>query len=153
MTVINFDNVIASCSEKTEKQIICTNKPLFHEIEKVYGKGCVTDVLVAYLFKFQSLLNIKDENKLNNDQISMCADNILPFLRGLTIGEIAMMFKRFSSGEFGKFYGNIDIMTIGEWVRAFKKKRSEVILKNNDVRKYILMRDQNYDEDKVSWRK
>lgn len=151
MAILNFDNVANSISNKPEKLLICSNKPLLYEIEEAYGFDTISDLITAYLFKFQTLLNIKDEYKLNSDQMLVCAKNIIPFLRGLTISEIVAMFNRFLSGEFGKFYGNIDIMTIGEWVRAFKKKRGDFILKNKDVRKFIVQRDQNFNEDKASW--
>ena len=152
MAVINFDNVSKFNVNKNEKELICSNKPLLHEIEKVYGYGTVVDIIHAYLFKFQASLSIKDEYKLDASQMALCANNMIPFLRALTISEIVMMFKRFLSGEFGRFYGNIDIMVLGEWVRQFKRKRGELILDNPDVRKYIVKRDQNFNEDKASWR-
>lgn len=136
----------------TKEAIIKSNKPLLVEIESMYSFGTIKTIIGAYLYKFQSLLNLKDEVKMDSDQINICAMNIIPLLRGLTLGEIVMMFNRFASGEFGKFYGNVDIMTIGEWVREFKRKRGKLIIENNDIRKFLVLRDQNYDEDKISWR-
>jgi len=90
-----------------------------------------------------SLLNVKEENKLNPYQISICTKNILKICRGITIPELAMMFNRFLTGEFGHFYGQIDMMVLGEWARAFMKKRGELICTDNKVRAFIMKRDQN----------
>ena len=151
MAVTNFDNVFNHIKNKTEKEIMLSNKPLLHEIEKVYGNETVIQILTGYIYKFQTLLNIKDEYKLNDAQMSMCANNAITHLRGLTISEIASMFKRFLSGEFGHFYGNIDIMTLGEWVIEFKRKRGDLILKDKEIRNFLVLRDQNYDENKIKW--
>ena len=126
--------------------MICSLAPKLHEIEFEYGAETLQTIIGAYLLNFQKLLNIKEENKLDSYQISVLTMDIMSRCRGLTYAELAMMFKRFLSGEFGHFYGQIDMMVIGEWIREFMSKRGEIICQDNEVRKFILKRDQNYEE-------
>ena len=141
-----YSKIIKECANKSQIELICSLAPKLHEIEYVYGSETLETIIGAYLVNFQKLLNVKEENKLDSYQIDVLTMDIITKCRGLTYAELAMMFKRFLSGEFGHFYGQIDIMVIGEWIDLFMKKRGEKICDNPDVRRFILKRDQNYEE-------
>lgn len=148
---VSFFEILGKNISKSKKAIICTNEPLFYEIEQLYGNNTVIQLLATYLFNFQGLLNFKDENKLNDTQIQVCAINILPLVRGITITETVLMLNSFLTGEYGNFYGAIDIMIICQMVKKYKQNRSNFISKNKDVRNFIMKRDQNFDTEKIQW--
>ena len=141
-----YSKLVKAVVNIPEKELICSTSPKLHEIEYAYGTETIESLIGAYILNFQKLLNIKEENKLDSYQISMLTLDILSRCRGLTYLELVMMFKRFLSGEFGHFYGQIDIMVLGQWMREFMKKRGEIICTNPEVKRFILERDQNYIE-------
>lgn len=139
----NFPYLVSKYSKVPQKDLICSNALKLHELEYVYDEQTLDSLIGSYIYNFQKLLNIKDENKLDAYQTKILIITVKNRCRGITFIELAMMFNRFLSGEFGHFYGQIDIMLMGEWIRQFMYKRGEIILDNQEIRSFILKRDQN----------
>ncbi|MBR8535123.1 hypothetical protein KDU71_06105 [Carboxylicivirga sediminis] len=137
----NYSHIIEHKGHLPQEELIYSSAIRLCEIDKIYGKGVAKNFVIAYLINFCDLLNIKEDAKLNNIQLSTCALNILMRCNGITISELADMIRKFSSGKYGQFYGQMDIMTIGEWARLYMKERGDIIYKNEKISRFIRKRD------------
>ena len=70
------------------------------------------------------------KGKVNAMQIATCANTLISKFTGegdpknrLTAAEVQLFFSKMLSGDFGKFYGSMDILTIGEWAGKFLEWR------------------------------
>ncbi|MBR8536094.1 hypothetical protein KEM09_05145 [Carboxylicivirga mesophila] len=137
----NYTRIIEHKGHLPQEELIYSSAIRLCEIDKIYGKGVAKNFVIAYLINFCDLLNIKEDAKLNEIQLSTCALNILMRCNGITISELADMIRKFSSGRYGQFYGQMDIMTIGEWTMVYMKDRGDIILNNDQLTRFILERD------------
>jgi hypothetical protein len=109
------------------------------KIKEVYSEAIPILLIKGWLLSFQDLSNIKDDSKLNANQINIFSSIIYDKLKGLNVYEIAVFFKMVISGQYGEFFGNIDIMKISTWLNSFLEYRGRVIMDNEDI--YIKLRD------------
>lgn len=142
----NYDRISTIIEDQTRTTLIKSKSIKLCEIDFAYGRGAALSLISAYLIKFCDLLNFKDEAMLNSLQIKECARNIYTICNGITIPEIALMITHFTAGKYGTFFGNMNIMDISNWSRSYMNTRGEIISKNPDIKKFLLKRDQNFND-------
>lgn len=142
-TAAHIDTILPKYKEIPRKQLIASNGIKLGEIDAIYKPETAINFITIYLIRFSEMININESSKLNEYQMKLCASNILERCNGITIPELALMFKYFSQGRYGKFYGNMDIMAISQWADEYMKERGEIIIKNPEIRSFIMKRDQN----------
>lgn len=132
-----MNNIIRDVSQK---KLIISRSIRLSEIDKAYGTGASKALVVAYLINLCELTNFKEDAKLSELQMSSCADAILNRCRGITIPELALMFVKFSSCHYGRFYGQMDIMSIDEWTKSYMFERGETICNIPELFYYFYFR-------------
>lgn len=146
LAATNYDRISTIIEYQSRTTLIKSKSIKLCEIDFAYGRGAALSLISAYLIKFCDLLNFKDDAMLNSFQIKECARNIYTICKGITIPEIVLMFTHFATGRYGTFFGNMNIMDIGNWTRRYMNKRGEIISKNPELRKFLLKRDQNLND-------
>lgn len=105
------------------------------EINELYCDETAENIIGAALIYVNKLLNLKDEHKISDEQAQFFSQLIFQTCKVLTLPELGHMFARFLSGQYGKFYGQIDPMDLSRWCREYMKSRSEIILKDKELYK------------------
>ncbi len=123
----NFIEMMNTKGDLAQEELILSEGVMLKELDLIYGKKTAQNLVVTHLISLSDQTNIKEEAKLNDVQLKICAINVLKSCSGITIPELAHMILQFSSGKYGKFYGQMDIMSISEWSRLYMKKRGSII--------------------------
>jgi hypothetical protein len=140
----NFTSVINTKGNLPQDKLIMSQGVKLAELDAIYGKGTAKKLVILHLLDLADLLNFDENKKLNEFQLGICADNMLKYCRGITIPELVDMLRKFTSGKYGKFFAQMDIMAIGEWTRLYMRERGDIICRNIDVKNFLMQRDQNY---------
>lgn len=119
----------------TQRDMMMLDNPNLKEIDELYCEGTAEDIISAALIMANTMLNLKDESKISNMQAQFFSGLILDICKALTLPELGLMFTKILSGQYGKFYGQIDPMELSRWCREFMKSRSEIILKDRELYK------------------
>lgn len=109
------------------------DNPNLREIDELYCEGTACDIIAAALVYANTMLNLKDENKISDAQAQFFSELIFDACKALTLPELGLMFAKILGGQYGKFYGQIDPMELTRWCREFMKSRSEIILKDREL--------------------
>lgn len=98
--------------------------PAMGYIAKTAGTQCVVQWLMAALTNLSMFSGAKnlDVGQLRETAIILIAE--YPYLR---ITEFMLFFHRFKAGRYGKFYGNVDPLTITSSIRDFIQERGAEI--------------------------
>ena len=69
----------------------------------------------------------RTERKPEPFEIDECARTLYSQFYHLKISELLLFFAKFKGGAYGKFYGEVDLLTIGEAMQKFLKSRRDLI--------------------------
>jgi len=94
--------------------------PTLTDLRKAYGEG--TDVQWL-LPQIGSLVMFTGAKMMDEEQQRYLARIIATDYHFLKITELLIFFHKFAAGEYGKFYGSVDALTIMEGLRDFMNYR------------------------------
>jgi hypothetical protein len=96
--------------------------PTLKTISETFGNDIAIGWLAIQLHDLSEFSGTKD--KLSIEQIDQTAKVIYMFFNNLKPEELMLFFLRFKSGEYGKFYGAVDGLSITEKLREFIDQRN-----------------------------
>lgn len=94
-------------------------------VSSTYGKK---DTEIWIEIQLQDLAEFSGcREKLNIRQLTDTAALILETYGNLKVTELMLFFHKFKRGEYGKFYGSVDPITIMSGLREFTAERNRII--------------------------
>ena len=96
--------------------------PTLEELKGEYNSMMPTVWLLPQLQNLSKFCGVKD--KLDNKQLEQCAFIIATEYSYMKVSELMLFFYRFKSGQYGKFYGNVDPLVITTALRDFAADRN-----------------------------
>lgn len=113
------------------------NTVQLRDLSSIYGYTTPSLFIEAILGYLNVYLNVKDENKLNDNHIREIGRQLSSRFKVLTIGEVWLFFERVMKGEFGIFYNSIDPIQLNKWSTEFMERRGKIILEDEKLMIYI----------------
>lgn len=107
--------------------------PTLGIVSKAFSYGTATSWLEVQLFDLAEFSGCKQ--KLTLPQIQEVADIIMKEYGYLKLTEMMDFFRRFKRGDYGKFYGAVDPLTITCALREFLVKRNEIVSRYEAIEK------------------
>lgn len=112
------------------KQAMFGNAPSLAIMRQTYGANFTTAWLIAIISDFIQYANKKDF--ISASAVEFIAEAIMANHFYLKASEILLFFFKLKSGEYGKFYGNIDPMQIMMALSQFCQERNKAIIKKEE---------------------
>lgn len=97
--------------------------PTMGMVNTAYGKGTAQEWLTYQLTDLSEFSGAKE--KITANQIKQLADIIATDYHWLKVSEVMLFFRQFKRGEYGKFYGAVDPLTITTALREFLRDRND----------------------------
>lgn len=110
----NPDNAYL-CARNTDK-VYLSKAPTLSECAEVYGEDLAHSWLEIQLFNLSEYAG--NDKKPDLSQIKEAARSIAACYYFLTLPEMLLFFVRFKAGQYGKFYGAIDFLTVSEAIKT-----------------------------------
>ncbi len=114
---------------RNEERCYFGTAPTMGMVNTAYGKKTAQEWLTAQLADLSEFSGARD--KITGRQIKQLADIIATDYHWLKISEIMLFFRKFKRGEYGKFYGAVDPLTITQGIQEFLRDRSEAWAKRD----------------------
>lgn len=102
--------------------------PTMGMVNEAYGNKTAQEWLTAQLADLSEFSGARD--KITARQIKQLADIIADDYHWLKVTEIMLFFRKFKRGEYGKFYGAVDPLTITTALREFLRDRNTAYFKH-----------------------
>lgn len=96
--------------------------PTMGQVNTAYGKKTAQEWLTVQLADLSEFSGAKE--KITARQIKQLADIIATDYHWLKVSEVMLFFRKFKRGEYGKFYGAVDPLTITTALREFQRDRN-----------------------------
>lgn len=103
--------------------------PTMGMVNTCYGSGTAQEWLVYQLADLSEFSGAKE--KITGHQIKQLADIIATDYHWLKVSEFMLFFRQFKRGEYGKFYGAVDPLTITTALREFLRDRNDAYFKHD----------------------
>ncbi len=114
----------------TIEKAMNSNAPTIGTFQREKGRDFTEALIMGWLVYLNTLMDLK--NPMSEEQIELCAQNIVDEFYGLKISDITLLFKRIISGQHGKFYERLSIADILSFFREYFNERCEVAEQNSD---------------------
>ena len=96
--------------------------PTLATLRAEYGTNAATVWLVPQIKDLSEYCGCK--GKITDSQMEQCAGIIAMTYPFLKVSELMLFFVNFKAGQYGKFYGSVDPLTITTALREFIKERA-----------------------------
>ena len=101
------------------------NAPTLWTVNKTYGNGTAEEWLV---YQFSDLSEFAGESKkINPQQLLQISQLMVADFGYLKMAEVMLFVRRFKTGRYGTFYGNVDPLVIMDSVGRFLVERNDTI--------------------------
>lgn len=109
------------------------NAPTIATFSREKGRDFTVGLLMVWLVYLNAMLNLN--KPMTEDQIEMCAEEIVNEFYALKVSDITLLFKRIMSGAYGEFYESLSAQKVLSYFRLYFEERCE-IAENNSVRSH-----------------
>lgn len=116
------DMQIPYCRDK--EKCFFGSAPSLRLVREAFGEDAVTSWLEVQINNLSEFAGCKD--KLTDAQIAETAEMIFDEYPRYKLTEFMLYFQRFKRGEYGRFYGRVDPITIMHFLRTFAEQRATV---------------------------
>lgn len=99
------------------------NYPTLGQLKTEYGRNAATVWMTPQLHNLSEYSGCK--GKLTGEALKDCAYVIGTAFDWLKVSEVMLFFHRFKTGQYGRFYGNVDPLVITESLRKFCEERHQ----------------------------
>lgn len=122
---------------KTVEMAITTNAFSIGTFHREKGRDFTEGWVLLWLIYLNSMLNLN--KPMTEDQLEMCATEIVNEYYGLKITDLSLLFKRIISGAYGEFYESLSIPKVLSFFALYFEERckiaEELSLRNhNDIK-------------------
>lgn len=121
----------------TIEKAINSKAPTIGTLKREKGIDFTTSLVMLWLVYLNAILNLN--KPMTEDQIEICAQEIVNEFYALKISDITLLFKRIMSGEYGEFYESLSVQKVLSYFRMYFDERckyaeSESVRKNLDFK-------------------
>ncbi|HLS12202.1 MAG TPA: DUF6633 family protein [Flavobacteriaceae bacterium] len=109
---------------RTIQEAMSTEAPTIGTFHREKSKEFTEAYISLWLIYLNDMLNLN--KPLSEVQIELCAVHIVEEFYMLKVSELALLFKRIISGEFGEFYESISIAKVLTFFREYLEERFAV---------------------------
>lgn len=99
--------------------------PSLGTVRRAYGDSTAAKWLEARISALAEYAGVADDRKLTDIQKTELSYILLDKIGHLKVSEIALFFHKIKRGDFGRFYGSVDPMTISMWAGEFLEWRAD----------------------------
>lgn len=124
MTKYHVDKAIDITNNPQE--CILGKAPTLHSANIVFGNGTSEEWLVYQLSSLSEFAGAA--KKITPQQIAQTARLIVGDFGYLKVTELMLFFRRFKTGRYGAFFGNVDPLIIISAIRSFLMERNDAIV-------------------------
>ena len=100
--------------------------PSISQIKREQGEPFCEKFVMLWLVYLNEMLNLN--KPMTENQIRLCAAQLLAEYGYLKVSELTLIFKRILSGEYGEFYERIGIDKLLTFFREYDKERFQFIV-------------------------
>ena len=104
--------------------------PTISSFKRECGEDFQCSLIKVWLVYLNNILGIS--RPMSEDQIRLCATQIIDDFGYLRMSELSYLFKRIISGEFGEFYESLTIAKVLTFFREYDKERTEVVIEERE---------------------
>ena len=102
-----------------------SNAPTLNAVNAIYGEGTSEEWLCYHIGNLSEFSGAKD--KICDNQLDEIAELIRSDYGFLNMAEIMLFCRRFKKGQYDKFYGSVDPITIMRGLNEFCKERKRSV--------------------------
>jgi hypothetical protein len=106
---------------RTIENAINADAPTLGTFKREQGKEFTEGLVMAWLMHLNSILNLN--KPMSEDQIEMCAIDIVNEFYALKMSDLSFLFKRIYSGVYGEFYESLSIPKVLSFFRDYFEER------------------------------
>ena len=99
-----------------------SNAPTLNAVNAIYGEGTSEEWLCYQIGNLSEFSGAKD--KIGDNQLDEIAELIRSDYGFLNMAEIMLFCRRFKKGQYDKFYGSVDPITIMRGLKEFCNERA-----------------------------
>lgn len=99
--------------------------PTLGTVRRAYGDGAAAKWLEARISALAEYAGVADDRKLTDSQKIELSYILLDKIGHLKVSEIALFFHKIKRGDFGRFYGTVDPITISGWAGEYLEWRAD----------------------------
>lgn len=109
---------------RTIEMAIETEAPTIGTFHREKTREFTEGLVMTWLMYLNKVLNLN--KPLSEDQIEMCAIEIVNDYYMLKITDLTLLFKRIISGLYGEFYESLSVPKVLTFFREYSEERSKV---------------------------
>ncbi|WP_372938135.1 hypothetical protein [Seonamhaeicola sp.] len=116
---------------KTIKDAMLLNSPTIGTMQREKGRVFTEAMVMGWLVYLNELLNLN--KPMSEDQIEMCATEILNDFYALKFSDLTLLFKKIISGSYGEFYESLSIPKVLSFFRDYFDERCDVAVQESEM--------------------
>lgn len=121
----------------TIEQAINSDAPTIATFKREKSRDFTNSLLMIWLVYLNAMLNLN--KPMSEDQIEMCAEEIINEFYALKISDLTLLFKRIISGKYGEFYESLSPAKLLSYFREYFNERCDIaeqisIRSHNDLK-------------------
>lgn len=109
---------------RTMNDAMNAKSPTLATFKREKGRKFTEGMIILWLMYLNDILNLK--RPLTEDQIELCAVNIIDEFGSLKMSDLTLLFKRILSGTYGEFYESLNIAKVLTFFREYQNERFEL---------------------------
>lgn len=107
------------------------NSPSIGFLQREQGKEFTHSMIMGWLVYLNELLNLN--KPMSEDQIEMCATDILSDFYALKFSDLTLLFKKIISGSYGEFYESLSIPKVLSFFRQYFDERLDIAVQESEM--------------------
>lgn len=117
----------------TAEECVAADSPALVDINAMFAnRNAGSTFLMCYINDINEYAGT--DKKMDVQQRMECAATLYENFYHLKVTEVMLFFQRFKGGRYGKFYGSVDPMTIGQAAWSFLAERKRLLEKAEVIR-------------------
>jgi hypothetical protein len=108
---------------RTLEMAINADAPTLGTFKREQGIEFTEGLIMAWLMHLNNILNLN--KPMSDEQIEMCAIDIVNEFYALKMSDLSFLFKRIYSGVYGEFYESISIPKVLSFFREYFNERCD----------------------------
>ncbi|EKT4545556.1 hypothetical protein AAIP58_000076 [Flavobacterium psychrophilum] len=101
-----------------------SNAPSISTFTREKGRAFTEGLVMGWLMYLNGILNLN--KPMTEDQIEMCATEIVNDYGSLKISDMTLIFKRIMTGQYGEFFESISTAKVISWFRDYFNERCDI---------------------------
>lgn len=128
---------------KTVEHAINAQTPTVGTMQREKGRDFTEGLMAGWLVYLNDILNLN--KPMTEDQIEMCATEIVNEFYMLKFSDLTLLFKRIISGEYGEFYESLTIPKVLSFFRSYLDERFKIAEQQSITEHKDFSSDQTFD--------